>query len=507
MLSARTMGSHGHRQNMPFGCKPSLYNASLHVRELTLSDNPNGIHGIGLPPYMNQAGPPPQQGQPLLNDQEAEQIHDFFSTFEAESQAHSNPMHGHFSDNMAQLQSLQMPNTYVGHEVNMRSPQPSMDWHGHQMNPFQFGHPMNAMAMQTPTSPYDNTNGHMASPVHNMYPMHHNNNMQNYNNNNWQQAFSAHPMPGPRPDINFGSDPNFLSNGYTAPDGTMDADISLLSYAMAPTSSASNTQSNSRPGSDANTEPSTPVAVKKRRLNNFQAESLRMTPTNGVHSNGLAAVQSPAFPTPARKSRNSFVKNEQPITPLSKTPTTHAEDDMLEEDAEYDEEDPDSQARSPSPPAPWPASKARPMHKEPPPPKSSKPRKQSKHSASPAKPPKARRTSSGLASSVTRTPLTAEQKKANHTNSEQRRRDATARSYAELYDMVPEMNEMGKQSTMKKLEVVVDKVHNVKARLEYLRQKLGRDTVTGQLLPGTIAQTQYNGDMSHLSGWTIPGQR
>lgn len=505
------MGSHGQRQNMPFGCKPSLHNASQHAQELTLLDNPNGIHGIGLPPYMNQAGPPPQPGQPLLNDQEAEQIHDFFSTFEAESQAHGNPMHGHYSDNMAQLQPLQMPNTYVGHEVNMRSPQQPMDWHGQQMNPFQFGHPMNAMPMQTPTSPYGdtnghttspygNSNGHMASPVHNMFPMHHNN-MQNFNNN-WHQAFPAHPMPAPRPDIDFGSDPNFLSNGYTAPDGTMDADMSLLSYAMAPTSSASNTQPNSRPGSDANTEPSTPVALKKRRLNTFQAESLRMTSTNG-----LPAAHSPARPTSSRKSRNSLVKNEQPITPLSKTPTTLEEDDMEEEDAEYDEEDPGSQARSHSPPAPWPASKARPMHKEPPPPKPSKPRKQSKHSASPAKPPKPRRTSSGLASNVARTPLTAEQKKANHTNSEQRRRDATARSYAELYDMVPEMNEMGKQSTMKKLEVVVNKVHDVKARLEYLRQQLGRDIKTGQLLPETIAQTQYNGDMSHLSGWTIPGHR
>jgi len=72
--------------------------------------------------------------------------------------------------------------------------------------------------------------------------------------------------------------------------------------------------------------------------------------------------------------------------------------------------------------------------------------------------------------------------------------------------MVPELNDMGKQSTMKKLEVVVDKVHSVKARLEYLRQQLGRDAVTGQLLPGTIAQTQYSGDMSHLSGWALPGQ-
>ncbi|KAK5953307.1 hypothetical protein OHC33_005875 [Knufia fluminis] len=467
--------------------------------------NPNGIHGIGLPTYMNQGQPPPQSGQPLLSEQETEQMQDFFSTFEAENQAHANPMHGQFTDNMAQLQQLQMPNTYVGHEVNMRSPQSSMDWHGQQMNPFQFGHPMNQMAMQTPTSPYGNTNGHMASPVHNMFPMHQNN-MQTFNNN-WQQAFPTHPMPG-RPDVTFGSDPNFLSNGYTAPDGTMDADLSLLTYAMAPTSSASNTQPNSRNGSNANTVPSSPVATKKRKLNTFQSESLRMTPANGLHVNGVVSTQSPPPPTSARKPRKSFVKHEQqPPTPLSKTPTTYDEDDVQEEDAEYDEEDPDinDQPRSASPPAPWPSSKARPIHKDPPPPKPAKPRKQS--SATPSKQPKARRASSGLANAIARTPLTAEQKKANHTNSEQRRRDATARSYAELYDMVPELNEQGKQSTMKKLEVVVTKVESVKARLEYLRQVCGRDVATGEPLPDTIAQTRYSGDMSHLSGWALPGQQ
>jgi len=71
--------------------------------------------------------------------------------------------------------------------------------------------------------------------------------------------------------------------------------------------------------------------------------------------------------------------------------------------------------------------------------------------------------------------------------------------------MVPELNDVGKQSTMKKLELVVEKVHTVKVRLEYLRQQLGRDVMTGQLLPGAIAQTQYSGDMSRLSGWPLHG--
>lgn len=94
-------------------------------------------------------------------------------------------------------------------------------------------------------------------------------------------------------------------------------------------------------------------------------------------------------------------------------------------------------------------------------------------------------------------PLSAEQKKANHTNSEQRRRDATARAYAELYDLVPEIQEMGKQSTMKKLEIVVQKVRDIKDRLEYLRGLMGQDLGNGRMLPGQI----LTGDMAHLQGW------
>lgn len=399
-------------------------------------------------------------------------------------------------DDMAQLQPLQMPQTYVGHETSLRSPQ-TMDWQ-QQQTPFHFGaHPMGQMqGMPQPQSPYGN--GHqITSPIHQMYPMHPNN-MQTFANT-WQQGFPANMHAG-RPSLDFGTDQNFMHSGYAAPDGAVDADLSVLYNAMGPASTPSTTQPNTRPPTQPNTEPSSPVVTKKRKLNNYHAESsTRMT--NGTSTNGRRVTE-PSPQTSTRKQRKSFVKHEQPPTPLSKTPTSHGGDDeaLEEDDAEYDEEDADEDLqRSPSPSNPWPASKTRPPKIDKPPlsAKSSKARKKSTASATSTKPPRARRSSSGLMSSVTRVPLTVEQKKANHTNSEQRRRDATARAYAELYDLVPEIQEMGKQSTMKKLEVVVQKVRDVKARLEYLRGLMGQDPGSGRVISGQI----IGGDMAHLQAW------
>lgn len=488
------MGSHGHH-NLPFGCK---YTASemlfLASHAHTFTDDANGVHGLGLPSYMNQQ--PTPTGQPLLNDQENEEMHDFFSTFESEAQSHAHHMPGQYNDDVGGHMHLQvqMPHTYVGHETYVRSP--PMDWHPHQMNGFQFTtNNMNHINTQSPTSPFGNQH-HVASPMNHMFPMNQSS-MQPFNSG-WQQNFPHHSVPSGRPDMHFGTDPNFLNSGYAAPDGSVEADMTLINYAMAPTSSASNTQPNSRPGSNGNTQPSSPVISKRRKLNVFQTDQLRMT--NGSATNGVATKQSPPSATGARK-RKSFVKHEQqPITPLSKTPTVRDDDDdLVDEDAEYDDDYGDEAVRSPSPPAPWPASKERPIQKPPLAPKASKSRKKSQSSASPAKP-KSRRASSSV-TAITRTPLTAEQKKANHTNSEQRRRDATAKSYADLYDLVPEIQQMGKQSTMKKLEVVVDKVTSIKQQLEHMRTLLGRDPITGQLLPGQIANNQYVGDLSHLNGW------
>lgn len=67
--------------------------------------------------------------------------------------------------------------------------------------------------------------------------------------------------------------------------------------------------------------------------------------------------------------------------------------------------------------------------------------------------------------------------------------------------MVPEINDMTKQSTMKKLEIVVDKVRSTKSRIEHLRQLMERNPETGLPVPRQMAQHQYGGEMGHLSGW------
>jgi len=398
-------------------------------------------------------------------------------------------------DNISQIQPLQMPQTYVGHETSLRSPQ-TMDWQQQQQqSPFQFGgHPINQIqGMPHPQSPFGNGH-HISSPVHQMYPIHPNN-MQTYTQS-WQQGFPSN-MHAARSSLDFGTDHNFMNSGYAAPEGGADTDLSILYNVMGSASTPSATQPNTRPPTQPNTEPSSPVAAKKRKLNSYHAEQLRMT--NGTSLSGRRVTE-PSPHTSTHRQRKSFIKHEQPPTPLSKTPTSHGGDDEVfeEDDAEYDEDAEDDIQRSSSPPAPWPASKARPAKIDKPPlTKSSKSRKKSTASATSTKPPKARRTSSGLASSISRVPLSAEQKKANHTNSEQRRRDATARAYAELYDLVPEIQEMGKQSTMKKLEIVVQKVRDIKDRLEYLRGLMGQDLGNGRMLPGQI----LTGDMAHLQGW------
>jgi hypothetical protein len=200
------------------------------------------------------------------------------------------------------------------------------------------------------------------------------------------------------------------------------------------------------------------------------------------------AVSQP--PTPLSNS-----KSQTPLEPENPQISESPED----EDAEAEDEDEDQmeQPKSPSP-APWPGSKPRPPKntKVPPP----KPPRRKKASTS-ASAPKTKKSLASQKIASSRTPLSIEQKKANHTNSEQRRRDATARSYAELYDLVPELEDLGKQSTMKKLEVVVAKVRNTKERVEELRAKLGMDPVTGRPLGGGAGGGSGMLLYSDVPGW------
>ena len=322
----------------------------------------------------------------------------------------------------------------------------------------------------------------------------------------WQHQQQAFPQPNMinpqqqgRQTVAFGTDSRFQPSGYAAPNNPMDPDIPQA-MKMHPMdwfepASASTTQPNTRP----NTQPSSPVWPKKRTFDEFQQDRSR----NGIVKPTTGTIQPTPPQSDTRRKRSSVTKREpssQPRTPLSKTKsqtsmtTEIARVDDHEEDAEAEEEE----TRSPSP-APWPANKARPPRKTPPPPKPPRKKKGTPNTSTTVKPKlKHQPSSSGSKVASSRTPLSLEQKKANHTNSEQRRRDATARSYAELYDLVPELEDIGKQSTMKKLEVVVAKVQKVKQTVEDLRLKLGLDPVSGRPMNAGARDALLHSD---VQGW------
>jgi hypothetical protein len=311
----------------------------------------------------------------------------------------------------------------------------------------------------------------------------------------WQQSFGG-PNSMQRPGqlgMDFGTDSRFQPSGYHAPQNPMDPDLpqaySSIGEWLEP-ASASTTQ--------PNTQPSSPNSRKKRTYDDFR---------NGARApNGVKkTVAQPASPQSNHRRRKSTVKAEKPssssrpATPLSDSklvtpvdpkhiPVPEIEEHDEDAEAEEDEEEEPEQPRSPSP-APWPGSKPRPPRNL---------------NAPPPKPPRKKKVVTPKAKPVsTRVPLSSEQKKLNHTNSEQRRRDATQRSYAELYDLVPELDAVGKQSTMKKLEIVVDKVAMTKQRVEELRAKLGLDPETGRPLGGNAG----TGGAGMLLYSDVPGWR
>ena len=265
--------------------------------------------------------------------------------------------------------------------------------------------------------------------------------------------------------MRFGSDSHFQPSGFTGPQMEVAEPELPLDWLE------------SGPNTQPNTQPSSPNWSKKRKLENNHVNN-----RNGFVSNGR---------NPHRRQNSTNMKTESrdqrsflpPVTPKLAKPSMDSlnqyEDPDFDEDAEAeDDDDPTATntaalpSRESSPPAPWPSSRARPPKSDKPfSPKSSRKRKKSESSATPSSMKKSATKVARQPSS--RVPLSQAQKKANHTNSEQRRRDATARGYAELYDLVPEVSSMGKQSTMKKLEVVVDKVQKTIGTVKDLRAKLG----------------------------------
>ncbi|KAJ9615349.1 hypothetical protein H2200_001424 [Cladophialophora chaetospira] len=524
------MSSHGGQQNFPFGCMAYttllfLYPTfPLSTDTLTYQsppDQPENLHGIGLPEFITP-GPPP--GQPLLNAHENQDLDNFFQGFDQNAAAHKSLTHSHFNVPADHEQFFNMPPMFVGSDTALAQ-RAAIEPHQLSGGGFPYGNMLLGPDMNAVAPPQSLVGG-MHGPSY-TDPAFHNPfvaqlqsaaSMQPAFTQSWQQSFPAHNMMNTqtqsRLGMGFGTDARFQPTGYAAPHNPMDPDLpqglqmtNPLSEWLEP-NSASTTQPNTQP----NTQPSSPIWSKKRNFDDFARDQ---QPRNGfVVPAQNAGSARPSPPNSNSRRKRSVVKTEvrtplsQPPTPLSNSkPHTPLEPEYpdpsetpeQDEDAEAEEEDEDSIQRPKSPsPAPWPGSRPRPpRNTKAPPPKPSRKRKAS--TSTPAKAKKSQATQKTTA----RTPLSLDQKKANHTNSEQRRRDATQRSYAELYDLVPELDDIGKQSTMKKLEVVVAKVRHTKERVEELRAKLGMDPAAGRPLGGGAG----SGGSSMLLYSDVPGWR
>lgn len=452
--------------------------------------------------------PGPPAGQPLLNAHENQDLDNFLQGFDQSSAANKQLPHAQFNVPSEHDQVFDMPPMFVGSDTALGH-RSVVDPHQLAGGGFPYGnsffpHDMNTMTQGNPLvgnlhgATY--TDPSYQNPL--MNQLHTSASMQPAYTQGWQQSFPTQNMMNVqtqgRVGMGFGTDSRFQPTGYAAPHNPMDPDLpqglqmnNVIGDWLEPTS-ASTTQPNTQP----NTQPSSPNWSKKRNFDEFAREQ---QPRNGFVATTQQAASAQSSPPHSNSRRKrSVVKSEpkgalsQPPTPISSTkPHTpleaeglgthlqadHEEDAEAEEEEEEEDEEGDTeQQRSPSP-TQWPGSRPRPHRNI----KSvtTKPRKK-RSTANTSTPTKTKAKShASQKTTSTRAPLSLEQKKANHTNSEQRRRDATARAYAELYDLVPELEDLGKQSTMKKLEIVVAKVQRVKQRTEELRAKLGMDPTTG----------------------------
>ena len=453
----------------PLAVRTTCPTSSL-SRLTCLTDNPNVINSIGLPEF---AMPGPPVGQPLLNDDENTNLNNFFSGFDSNSMQDKQGQQQQYQMHRPQGDMWNMPPTFVGSETTI--------------GPLDGIHPAE---LERTMMSYENGLGTRVPGLH-VHPASHvpyqggSHGLQD----NWSQALfhqlstaasgiqpgysggwqhqqlQPHGLPlqhpGRGPPIRFGSDSHFQPSGFTGPPINIpETQLENLDWLE------------SAPNTEPSTQPSSPNWSKKRKLTDYQHD----------HRNGFMPSTTRAMA--GRRQNAAHVKMESrthqslPITPVTNSKPQTPSYPEHDEDAEAeDDDDPTATntaalpSRETSPPAPWPSSKSRPpkSNKPPPPPKHSRKRKKSESTTPLPK----RSAMKSARQPSSRVPLSQEQKKANHTSSEQRRRDATARGYAELYDLVPEVAALGKQSTMKKLEVVVDKVTNTIAAVADLRAKLG----------------------------------
>lgn len=418
-------------------------------------------------------GPPP--GEPLLDANAAQNLNTFFTEFDTNNlDPHSRALDGsQFHD--GKDVNFELPPDFVGSETSL-GPRygPSVDPQDLQPSFYSDGLMSGHVPLITHGTSFTGTMqaagpGYINPSYSNQMQTHFPSPLDPQFHQQWLPGYqiSTHaPMANGRPQVRFGSDDLFHASGYAAPPNHQEPDMMRNLDWIEAQSSATNTQPNTQP----NTTPSSPVLSRKRKHGDEQ--SLMTEPLNS--RTGLA--------------RSQNMMAEQLLSPESKTSTRKLRHPDVKAEA--------STGPTVLQPGPWPNSKPRPISKPPP---AKRPSNRSKRKAPPSPEPapsssrsKATKTSNkaltktklsskgtkqSSRSSTTpgshRQPLTQAEKKANHTNSEQRRRDATSRAYAEMYDLVPELESMGKLSTTKKLECVVKKVRELKAGNAALERMLG----------------------------------
>jgi hypothetical protein len=420
-------------------------------------------------------GPPP--GEPLLDANAAQNLNAFFTEFDTNNlDPHSRALDGsQFHD--GKDVNFELPPDFVGSETSL-GPRygPSVDPQDLQPSFYSDG----LMSGHVPLIPHGTSfTGTMQAAGPGYINPSYSNQMQNHFpspldphfHQQWLPGYQISmnaPMANGRPQVRFGSDDMFHASGYAAPPNHQEPDMMRNLEWIEAQSSATNTQPNTQP----NTTPSSPTLSRKR---NHGDEQSVMTESLNSHGGLLA--------------RSQNMMAEQLPSPENKASTRKPRQPVVKEEA--------STGTAALQPGPWPNSKSSPVSK---PPSSKRPLNRSKRKAPPSPDlaassssrSKATKTSgktqtktklpskgtkqssrSSTTPSSHRQPLTQAEKKANHTNSEQRRRDATSRAYAEMYDLVPELESMGKLSTTKKLECVVKKVRELKAGNEMLERMLG----------------------------------
>ena len=457
---------------------PSLVENGL---TMWCTDDPAAIDGIGLPPFRT---PGPPMGQPLLNQNEQEHFTNFLSDFDTSG------LHSNDQSSFPPLQqdprlegNWNIPH-YVGAETSFGTRphidpqhlqssgnQPHFDFQHHGSS--QLGAQGFDTSFHSPHQLY--ANHAFQNTFINQLPT--TNGIPTGYAESWQQhstdSYLAVHGSG-RPQVRYGSDNRFQANGFTASGPQIEPDMSQMqTYGWL---EAQSSATNTAPNSAHNTNPSSPVVSRKRKLDESGAATLRL-PHEAMSYNSQSfanPVQLQPPRRPAHRQASSSATSMSQLTPnaLATQKQVVRKTDLDDVEAVYDHDD----DQATSSPGPWPANKARPPRKAPKPPKPPRDRKSSSTNAktTPSTKATSRRRSSASRSSnaiPSRLTLTAAQKKANHTNSEQRRRDLTGRAYQELFDLVPQLENMGKQSTMKKLEIVVARAKHLKDLVERLTER------------------------------------